>query len=156
MGLSGMILKKGNETNIHFLIDSIKVASINAGLEARVDSKLYDSFEGGVYTTANIADTYEDLPEAQQWLMYIYSEDDWLNGMNHPLKDEVVMRAVIIEDIYECEKILLDFLYEYFKLNPEDYFYNELKWYYTYDDIARIKQNEFDPDWCYKDPKLLK
>ena len=31
---------------------------------------------------------------------------------------------MIIEDISDCEKILLDFLYEYLKLNPEDYFYD--------------------------------
>lgn len=65
-----------------------------------------------------------------------------------------MIRTIIIEDIEECEKILLDFLYEYFKLNPEDYFWNELDWYYTYDDIMRIKQTEFDSSWCYKNPRL--
>lgn len=61
---------------------------------------------------------------------------------------------MIIEDISDCEKILLDFLYEYLKLNPEDYFYDEEEWYYTYEDIERIKKNVFDPAWCYKNPHL--
>ncbi len=154
MGLSGMILKKGKSTDIHKLINDINMATINAGLEPRIDLHLCESGDGGVYTTGNIADTYDDIPEAQQWLMYIYLEDDWLNGLNHPLKHEIIMRSIIIENFSGCEKILLDFLFEYLKLNPEDYFYDELKWYYTYEDVVRIKQQKFDPDWCYKNPNL--
>ena len=56
-----------------------------------IDLHLCESRDGGVYTTGNIADTYDDIPEAQQWVMYIYSEDDWLNGLNHPLEHEMVL-----------------------------------------------------------------
>ena len=59
---------------------------------------------------------------------------------------------IVIENFSDCEKILLDFLYEYFRLNPNDYFFDESNWFYTYEDIIKIRQNEFDIDWCYKNP----
>lgn len=155
MGLSGIILKKKENTDIYKLISDVKKAAEEAGLEPRINSILSDSLdEEGVYTTANIANTYEDVLGAQQWLMYIYSNDDCMDRFDWIVMEGQLIRAIIIEDIGECEEILLDFLYEYFKLNPEDYFWNELDWYYTHDDIARIKQREFDSAWCYKNPKL--
>lgn len=85
--------------------------------------------------------------------MYMYSDDDCLDRFDWVLKDGNLIRAIVIEDIAGCEKILLDFLGEYFELNPDDYFYDELKWYYTHGDIIKIKQKEFEPDWCYKNPE---
>ena len=155
MGLSGIILKRQEETDIFKLIQDVKEAAEKAGLEPRIGSTLFNSLNGeGVYATANIADTYEDIPEAQQWLMYIHSSDDCMDQFDWILMDGHLIRAIIIEDFSECEKILLDFLYEYFKLNPEDYFWDEYDWYYTQEDIVKLKQREFDKDWCYKNPNL--
>lgn len=33
----------------------------------------------GVYTTANIADTYEDISGVQQWSMHLHPHDDCLD-----------------------------------------------------------------------------
>lgn len=84
--------------------------------------------------------------------MYMYSDDDSLDRFDWVSKGGNLIRGVIIEDISGCERMLLDFLYEYLMLNPKDYFWNELDWYYTYDDIVKIRQKEFNPDWCYKKP----
>lgn len=151
MGLAGVILKRQEDTEINKLIRDVKEAAEKAGLELRMQPVLFDSLDGkGVYTTANIADTYEDIPEARQWLMYLYSDDDCLDRFDWIVKNGHIIRAVIIEDFAGCEKILLDFLYEYFRLNPKDYFWDELDWYYVPEDIIELKQKEFDPDWCYK------
>ena len=80
------------------MISDVRFAAKQVGLEPRIESTLYDSIDGGVYTTANIADTYEDIPEAQQWLMYMYS-DDCLDRFDWVLKDGKLIRAIIIEDI---------------------------------------------------------
>lgn len=48
------------------MLHDIKLAAIRAGLEVRIDSKIYTSRSVGIYTTGNIADTFEDVPEAQQ------------------------------------------------------------------------------------------
>lgn len=153
MGLSGLILKKQEDTNIYKLVQDVKEAAEKAGLESRIKPVLFDSLDGeGVYTIANVANTYEEIPDAQQWVMYLYSNDDCLDRFDWILKNGHLIRAVIIEDFDECERILLDFLYEYFKLNPEDYFWDELDWYYTQEDIVKLKQKEFNSDWCYKNP----
>lgn len=154
MASSGFILKKKENVEFSKLINNIKLATDRAGLEVRIDADIYeDAFDGGVYTMGSIADTYEDIPEAQQWCMYICSNDRDLNRFGHIIKEENLIRVIFIERISECEKILLDFLFEYFRLNPNDYFLvEEYEWYYTYGDIRKIKQNAFDPLWCYKDP----
>lgn len=152
MGLSGMILKSKENVNISKMLEDIKIAAEQANLEPRIESKLYPSLEGGIYTTANIADTYEDIPEAQQWLMYIYSDDDCYDRFDWIHKGKNLIRSIIIEDFSGCQKMLLDFLYQYLMLNPCDYFWDELEWYYSYEDIVKIKQKKFDPDWCYKNP----
>ena len=141
MGLSGLILKKQEDTDLYKLVRDVKKAAEKAGLEFRIRPTLFDSLgKEGVYRIANIANTFEEIPEAQQWMMYINSNDDCLDRFDWILKNGHLIRAVIIEDFDECEKMLLDFLYEYFKLNPEDYFWDELDWYYTQEDIVKIKQ----------------
>ena len=109
----------------------------------------------GVYTTGNIADTFEDIPIAQQLLMYIYSDDKDLYGFDHMVKNGHLIIVISVVRISDCEQILLDFLFEYLALNPNDYFFveeYEYDWFYTYEDIMEIKRRKFDPDWCYKDP----
>ena len=152
MASSGFIMKKQENVKFNKLLQDIKLAACRADLEARIDLNVYENdFDGGVYTMGNIADTYEDIPGAQQWHMYIYSNDRDLHRFEYV--EEKMIRVIFIECISECEKILLDFLFEYFKLNPKDYFLvEEYEWYYTYEDIKKIKQNDFDPLWCYKDP----
>ncbi len=152
MGLSGLILKRKENADIHRLIRDITLAAEQADLQPRINTDLRNTRGGGVYTTGNIADSYEDIPEARQWLMYLYSDDDCTDRFDWIAEGEKLIRVMIIEDISDCERILLDFLYEYLKRNPEDYFYAEEEWYYTYEDIVRIKQREFDPTWCYKKP----
>ncbi len=147
-----MILKRKENADIQRLIWDVKLAAERANLEPRIKEKFYESVDGGVYTTGNIANTYEDIPEARQWLMYLYSDDDCTDSFDWIAEGEKLIRVMIIEDISDCERILLDFLYEYFKRNPEDYFYAEEEWYYTHEDIVRIKQTEFDQVWCYKKP----
>lgn len=153
MGTSGFVLKKKENADFEKLIFDVKTAAYQACLISHIESELYDSMDVGVYVHGNIANTFDEVPGAQQWLMYIYSdgyddEYDWL------ISEGNVFRVIIFDRIRHCEEILLDFLYEYFRRNPEDYFWCGDEWYFTFDDIARIKQREFDPLWCYKDPRL--
>lgn len=154
MASSGYILKKQEEMDFGNLIHDIKLAADRAKLEARIDSNIYERYLGvGRYTMGNIANTYKDIPEAQQWRMYIYSDDIYINRFDHVVKDGHLITAMLIERVSDCEQILLDFLFEYFRLNPNDYFWiEEYGWHYTYEDIKIIKQSEFDSDWCYKNP----
>lgn len=153
MGVSGIILKKKEDVNIHKIICDVKKVAKQAGLDYRRRTALLESaYDDCVYTIINIADTFDDVPEAQQWVMYIYSNDDSVERFDWILSDGQLIRVIVIEDIEGCEKILLEFLHEYFRLNPEDLFWNEFDWYFTYNDIKRIMQKEFDVSWCYTAP----
>ena len=154
MSSTGIILKKKEDVEFARLLHDIKLASDWAGLEARIDSNVHEAkYHGGVCTTGNIANTFEDIPEAQQWLMYIYSDDSGFFEYGDIREEEGLIRVVFIDDAPDCDRILLYFLFEYFKLNPNDYFWTDgAEWYFTYEDIKKIKQNKYDPNWCNKDP----
>ena len=154
MASSGYILKKQEDVEFDKLIYDIKLAAVQADLEVRIDLNVHENdYDGGVYTLGSVANTYEDIPGAQQWCMYIFSNNRDLHGFDHVAKNEHLIIVMLIERVPDCEQILLNFLLEYFKLNPKDYFLvEEYKWYYTYEDIKKLKQNDFDPYWCCKDP----
>ena len=52
----------------------------------------------------------------------------------------------IIEDKFERGEMLLRFVEDYLRLNPNDIFYNEQDWYYTKDDIDKIIEKKVDPE----------
>jgi len=59
-----------------------------------------------------------------------------------------------IEDIYSVQKLVYNFIYDYLRLNPDDYFWvTDFNWVYNWEDMKRLKTLPYDPDWCYKDPK---
>lgn len=108
MGVSGFILKKRGNVDFYQLIHDVKQSAESGGYLPIIRSKVYESkYEGGVYVTGNIADTYDDVPDSQQWFMYIFSagrdEFDWL------VKGEDLFTAILIEKISDCSKMLLDF-----------------------------------------------
>ncbi|MCM1325528.1 MAG: hypothetical protein NC094_00310 [Bacteroidales bacterium] len=156
MGLAGILLKKREFVNVWKIVNDLEASALQAGLAFRkgIDYEETED-ESFHYLSANIADTFAEAECQQQMLMYIYdiSEDDSLQEFDWIEKGKNLIQIVNIEDFRGCEKILLDFLYEYLKRNPEDYFWNEREWYYTFDDITRMKRNEFDPAWCYKNPR---
>lgn len=154
MSETGIILKKKEDVDFDRLLHDIKLAADRADLEAWIDSNIHeDKYDGGVGTTGNIADTFENIPEAQQWRMDIYSNDRVFFEYGDIRKKDGLIRVVFIDNAPECDRILLDFLFEYFKLNPYDYFWLDgAKWHFTYEDIKKIKQQKYDSNWCNKDP----
>lgn len=158
MGTSGVILKKKETSDICKLIHDVKLVAKRGGYIPYVESQLFDcKWQQGVeYTTGSVVDIYEDefvLDSQQQWwFMYIYS--DGFDDFEWLIKGENLFRAVVIEDLSNCSKMLLDFLYEFFKIYPDDYFWSERKWYYTYEDIVKIKQEDFDRYWYCKNPHI--
>jgi len=51
---------------------------------------------------------------------------------------------IIIEHFNKREKLLPDFLYEYFKSsNEKDYFWCEQKWYFDFETIKKLREKPF-------------
>lgn len=81
-------------------------------------------------------------------LDFYYNEDVGLDSKNE------LYQVGCIEDVYGVEELVLRFIYEYLKLNPEDYFWvADYDWVYSWEDMQKIKFQPYDPDWCYKSPK---
>ena len=87
------------------------------------------------------------------FVMYIYSKPHEADEYNFSYIDSGITRAIDIEDISECEEMILRFLKEYFKYFPNDYFDDDLDWYYTKKDIDEAFKNGDFHEWCYKPPR---
>ena len=156
---SGNILKKREDINIDKIVQDIEMAVANANLKIIFIEKTYSyTNEGAFCIRFKISDTLENMKKRQKRIVLdIFNkleveeeEFDWI------IKDGKLTYVVTIEEIDGREKLVLDFLYEYLKLNPEDIFWNQYEWYYNYETIKEIKEKEFDPRWCYKKPKTKK
>ena len=100
------------------------------------------------YVTFNIFDS--DME--QDVLLYLFniSEYDYDEKFDWIAPGEKLIHIINVEDFYLCERLMLDFIYEYLSINKNDIFWDEQDWFYTYDSIKTIKNREFDKDWCYK------
>lgn len=57
--------------------------------------------------------------------------------------------ALDIVNINHEYEFIYKFVVEYFKDNPEDYlWFDDAEWYYTADDILRLRQRPYNPKWC--------
>lgn len=155
MGLSGILLKRKDDIEPLKTIEDIKTAAQKADLLIIVNNIIYR--EDGIfdYTTANVANTFEEIDGEEQLLMYIYgkSENIFDTQFDFIIKNGLLNQVINIENFHDCERILLDFVYEYMKLNQNDIFWDEMKWFYSFKDIEIIHSQEFDKEWCYKKPK---
>lgn len=153
MGLSGILLKEKNKIIFNDLVDNIKIATKNANLEYILGGEMEQNDDGSYeYITMNIIDRKAE--NTRDFLMYIYNKSDSIydNDFDWIRKEKYLNQIINIENFSECEDMLLKFVYEYLKLNKEDIFYDELKWYYTLEDIQKIHNSLFDKEWCYKPP----
>jgi len=155
MGCTGVVLQKREDIDLVKTINDIALAAKKAGLELRLNEHIEKGkYEANYYTYANLANKFDGSEDEQQVLMYVYSqgEDDYLEEFDWIRKDGHLIQSINIEDISGCEEIMLDFLYEYMSLNQDVLFWDEYEWAYSYSDIIKIKNSEFDKEWCYKKP----
>lgn len=161
---AGHIIKQSKEKAIYEIIHDVETAAERAHLMVEVDSELYQNEDHNIFAVAHITEEVSTGGvQGNELLLYILfavgamssiSQVKWIEqGAN-------LFRAIIFHQICGREKMLLDFLYEYFRLNPNDYFVDAYtlhegdKWYYTPEDIKMIKERDFDDAWCYKKPYI--
>ncbi|MCM1500694.1 MAG: hypothetical protein NC124_19705 [Clostridium sp.] len=154
MGISGVFLKKEEEIDYPQIAEDIIQVLNDIGYSYYCEhrkgiikdiNREYDHFQINVWETENFE---------KQWLMYVYGKEDenlkptfdWIE------KGAELARVIIIEKFSECEDMLLRFAHGYFKTYPDDFFWDELDWYYTKADIDAIMAEPFDKNWCYKKP----
>ncbi len=147
MGVSGSILKRREDIDIDQLIDDINMAANRAGLPIIMNKKVF-SQNRFQFVTFNIF----DAEKKQDILLYLFniSDDDYDEEFDWIIPGGKLIHIINIEDFDSCEKLMLDFIYEYLRINKNDIFWDEQDWFYDYNSIKSIKSKEFDNEWCYK------
>lgn len=77
---------------------------------------------------------------------YQYRDFNWTDD------NKIFFNVLIINEIYKNERIVLNLLHEYFKLNPQLIAWIEEDWFYTLYDLEKIINRPYDENWCYKNP----
>ena len=145
MGLTGSILRKSEMLSFK---ETKKIAvEILESLNYRIMLWNQD-MKGENYCTIS-ANKDDDIG----FVMYIYGEVSEADEYNFSYIDSCITSVIDIEDISECEEMILRFLKEYFKYFPNDYFDDDLDWYYTKKDIDEAFKNGNFHEWCYKPPR---
>ena len=147
MGVSGSVLKRREDIDIEQLIDDINMAANRAGLPIIMNKKVF-SQNRFQFVTFNIF----DAEKKQDILLYLFniSDDDYDEEFDWIIPGGKLIHIINIEDFDSCEKLMLDFIYEYLRINKNDIFWDEQDWFYDYNSIKSIKSKEFDNEWCYK------
>lgn len=161
MGSSAFILmKKSKYTPERLLADTIvAVFHAKAMLYFQNDQRFLEDGRFS-YTTLNINDKPFNEENKRSLLYYI---DGTENNIDFYYYEELnldpsqdLCRVGCIEEIYGTQELIFRFIYEYLKLNPDDYFWiADYDWVYSWEDMQKLKSLPYDPDWCYKNPKLI-
>ncbi|MCA1294981.1 hypothetical protein LBW89_18370 [Paenibacillus sp. alder61] len=67
---------------------------------------------------------------------------------------EEYFKAMESDDFWENEDLLLRFVYGILKVYPRAKVWVEEDWFYTLEDLEKIKKQPYDGNWCYRHPKL--
>ncbi|GIP45723.1 hypothetical protein J45TS6_41820 [Paenibacillus sp. J45TS6] len=159
MGTSSFFLVERDRYSSDNLLSSVMLASFhsNAMLYYR-NEKYFTEDNQFKYTTISIM--YNPDDDENKFLIYIDGVmNDGLefynNGQFLGLDPSLSLYQVgCIEDVYDNEELLFNFVFEYLKLNPNQYYWlGGYNWVYSWEDMQRLKSLPYDPDWCYKNPK---
>ncbi|CAM5781936.1 hypothetical protein [Brevibacillus borstelensis] len=162
MGTSAFILMKQEKYTPEKLLSDSIVAAFHADAGLYFDN--YKKFKNGhfLYTTLNVIDKPLDRKNNQQFIFYVdglenyeitYENNEDIYGLDSSLS---LYQVGGIEEIYGAQELIFRFIYEYLKLNPDDYFWvADYDWVYSWEDMQKLKSLPYDPDWCYKNPKTI-
>jgi len=161
MGISSFFLVERDKYSPDNLLSSVMVAAFHSDAMLYYRNEKYFTEENHFkYTTISIM---QDLDiDENKFLIYIDGvKNDGLefynNGQYLGLDSSLSLCQVgCIEDVYDNEKLLLSFVYEYLKLNPMQYYWlGDYNWVYSWEDMRKLKSLPYDPNWCYKNPKMI-
>ncbi|MDQ6419787.1 hypothetical protein RB620_10125 [Paenibacillus sp. LHD-117] len=164
MGTTAVILTKKVTYSHEKLLNDISVATNHAGINMHIDNYQHLTLEGDFsYRTLNIStDKVLSEDSSHSLLMYVHSNSnpsiDFYYYNDLDLDNELSLVQVgHIEEIFGVQHLLLDFVYEYLKVNQNDYLWiTDYDWVYGCEEISKLKMmSSYDANWCYKNPKEM-
>lgn len=160
MGTSAVILTKKEKYSPEQLLADTIVATFNSDASLYFyNNKNYSNEGKFLYTTLNINNRSFTENTKGSLIFYIHGIDsssiEFYYHQDLGLDAKLLLYQVgHIEDIYGNQDLLFDFVYEYLKLNPDDYLWiTDNDWVYSLEDIQKLKGNLYDSNWCYINPK---
>lgn len=146
MGLSGMILRKTKELELKKTKKRVISILESLGYTCYLWN---EDLKGEDYCSISV----NERPYERGFVMWLYGKPDLYDQEEFKWIDSNLNQVINIEDITDREDMILKFLHKYFKYYPNDYFNNEMEWFYTKEDIDRIYDGSDWEYWCYKKPK---
>ncbi|GGI95897.1 hypothetical protein [Paenibacillus hunanensis] len=159
MGTSAYIIMDRKKFTTERLLSDTIIATFHTDLMLTLNNDKDYSEEGEfLCTTLNISDKLV-VENGKSFIYYVHATNyPYLTFYDHeevgldPSRD--LCQVGYIEEIYDVQEIIFEFIYEYLKLNPEDYFWiPDYDWVYSWEDMQHLKSLPYDPQWCYKNPK---
>jgi hypothetical protein len=159
MGTSSFFLVERATYSPDELLSSVMLASFKSDAMLFYRNEKYFTEENHFkYTTISIM--YNLDTDENKFLLYIDGvKNDGLefnnNGQFSGLDPLLSLYQVgCIEDVYDNEQLLFNFVYEYLQLNQKQYYWlGGYNWVYSWEDMRKLKSLPYDPDWCYKNPR---
>jgi len=162
MGTSAVILSKKEKYSPEKLLADTIIASFHSDTSLYFHNNKNFTEDGKFsYATLNINNKFFLETGESSFIFYIHGiESPSIEFYYHEdlgIDTNLLLCQVgHIEDIYGVQELIFQFIYEYLKINPDDYFWiTDNDWMYSWDDIQKLKSLPYDPDWCYKNPKLI-
>ncbi|MCI1694294.1 hypothetical protein [Aneurinibacillus aneurinilyticus] len=162
MGTSAFILMRQEKYTPEKLLGDAIVATFHADVRLYFDNYKTYKNEQFFCTTLNITDKPLGVDNNQQFIFYVdgidnyeiyFENDEDISGLDSNL---TLCQVGCIEEVYGAQELIFRFIYEYLKLNPDNYFWvADYDWVYSWEDMQKLKSLPYDPDWCYKNPKLI-
>jgi len=156
MGISTFVLfRQGESISASDLLKNIREISINYGLYFSNNYDEYDQTGKLKFCSIYISDIPFEDNYSRQISWNLYDEPYKFQNVDFNWDDSKsqYFKALVSEDFYENEDLLFKILYGILKVYPSAKVWIEDNWFYTIEDLEKIKSKPFDNEWCYNDPK---
>ncbi|MUG48128.1 hypothetical protein [Paenibacillus woosongensis] len=150
-----MSLWHGESISASELLINIREVCTTYGLYFSNDYNEYD--ETGKLKSCSIY--FSDMPFEDNysrqisWNLYDEPYNYQTIDFNWDESENQYFKAMVSEDFYENEDLLFKILYGLPKVYPSAKIWIEDNWFYTIEDLEKIKSRPFDDEWCYKNPR---
>ncbi|MFF2484375.1 hypothetical protein [Paenibacillus sp. NPDC058071] len=159
MGTSSFFLVERDIYSSDNLLSSVMLASFHSDAMLYYRNEKYFT-EGDQFKYTTLSIMYNPDADENKFLIYVdgvknngleFTNNGQISGLDLSLS---LYQVGCIEDVYDNEELLFSFVYEYLKLNPNQYYWlGGYNWVYSWEDMQKLKSLPYDPDWCYKNPK---
>lgn len=153
MGMSSFLLfNRGESIPANNLLRNLKDVCVKEKLFFETDEETYNSEGTLKYSRAYISDIpfkenysrplcFSIHDEPYEYQLVSFKWDDTNNEY---------FKAIVSDDFYENEDLLLRFSHAILNLYPTAKIWVEEEWFYTLEDLDNITNMPYHNDWCYK------